>query len=63
NNKLSINTEEIGNPALINLYSFDNLTLVGNDFIDKRARTRFFQYIGDPLIRYEERNTNSFNEV
>ena len=63
NNKLSICTDAyIGDPSLIQLYSFDNLTLVGNDLVDYRAKSKFFQYIGNPSIRYEEQNTNSFNK-
>ena len=64
NNKLSICTEEdIGNPPLVGLYSFENLTFIDNDLVDHREKEKFFTYYSkNPSVRYEEQNTNSFNE-
>ena len=62
NNKLSIQEDIIGNPPLMELYPFENLTVSGNNFIDRREKTNFFRYLKNSSIRYEEQNTNSFNK-
>ena len=62
NNELSISAENSYNHALVELYSFDGLNIVGNNLVDRRENAKFFRYLGNSPIRYEEQNTNSFNK-
>ncbi len=62
NNKIGICSKNLGNNPVIAIYPYDDLTVVGNDFIDTRKKTRFFRYYATPTIRYENQNTNRFNE-
>ena len=62
NNKLSICEDIIDNPSLISTNGFDNLnlTLIGNNFVDHREKTKFFS--SNYSIRNQDKNMNSFNE-
>lgn len=63
NNKLSIyDRYQEGNPPLVGLYTFDNLTFADNELVDNREQPKFFSYYGDKRsYRIEEKFTNSFN--
>ena len=64
NNKFSICSEDSDNNSyLIKLYPFDDLNIVGNDFIDHREKKRFLGYRAISSVRYEDdKYKNSFNE-
>ncbi len=59
-NTLSMCTTAAGTSALTLLHPFENLTVEGNDFVDRRDRPRYFADLGTPS---EYVAGNTFNEV
>ena len=60
NNTFSICTAAAGTYAIALFYPFENLTVEGNDFVDRRDRPRYFADLGTPS---EYVAGNTFEEV